>query len=118
MKVHPHAVFLLDDDVPIFKIKTIVLEPDDIVDDGTEGGDEVETLEILEVNCRGEFLGRTDVVLVNEENDRAVRMFLFNSEKCFLHQFHISGEGKSFLTNWNCKVTKLTKIYTEKLMND
>ena len=111
MKVHPHAVFLLDDDVPIFKIEAIVLEPDDIVDDGTEGGDEVETLEILEVDCRGESLGRTDVVLVNEENDWTVRMFLFHLEE----YFHVSEERKSFLTSWNSKVTKLTEIFTEKL---
>ena len=77
VEIDPQAVFIFDANVHFVEIKASAFESDVVLNDGTDGGDDVEIIQVLQRKLWWEVASTGDVVLVNEENYRLFCVFLF-----------------------------------------
>ena len=78
VEIDPHAIFFIfDPDFHFIEIKPCLFYPDVVFWDGTDGGDDVEILKVLQANFFRKIPGTGDVILVNEENYRLSGVFVF-----------------------------------------
>ena len=85
-QIDPHDSVLCDFEFHFFKIKARTFQPHQILDDWTEGGDDVEISQILQKRFRRKIFRGADVILVQEENYWTTIMLLFQPETQVLSQ--------------------------------
>ena len=76
-QIDPHDSVLCDFEFHFFKIKASILQSHQILDDWTEGGDDVEISQILQKRFRRKIFRGADVILVQKENYWTTIMLLF-----------------------------------------
>ena len=79
VQIDPHAMIIFHADIHFIKIKTSAFYSDVVFWDGTDGGDNVEIIPVLQTNFCWKIPGTGDVIFVNEENYRLSSVFLFQS---------------------------------------
>ena len=88
-QIDPHDSVLGDFEFHFFKIKARTLQSYQILDDRTEGRDDVEISQILQKRLRGKIFRGADVVLVQEENYWTASMLLLQPETQVLGQVSV-----------------------------
>ena len=66
VEIYPQAVFIFDANVHFIEVKASAFESDVVLNDGTDSGDEVEIVQVLQRKLWWEVASTGDVVLVNE----------------------------------------------------
>ena len=88
-QIDPHDSVLSNFEFHFFKIKARTLQSHQVLDDWTEGGDDVEISQILQKRFRRKIFCSADVILVQEENYWTASMLLFQPETQILCQIFV-----------------------------
>ena len=88
-EIDPHDSVLSDFEFHFFKIKARTFQSHQILDDWTEGGDDVEISQILQKRFRRKIFRGADVILIQEENYWTANMLLFQLEAQVLRQVSV-----------------------------
>ena len=77
VEIDPQAVFIFDANVHFIEVKASAFQSDVVLNDGTDGGDDVKILQVRQGKLWWEVASTGDIVLVNEEDYRLSIVFFF-----------------------------------------